>query len=323
MKRAFTRSPWLNLALFALTVWSTFETARTQSPEADASWVSGWTFALPLLAILLAHEFGHYFAARAHGVPASLPYFIPVPYTLLGTFGAIIFMPPRIRSRTALLDIGAAGPLAGLVVAIPVLWLGLTLSPVLPQSPDGYLQEGQSLLYAGLKWLVHGSIPPGYDVQLHPTAFAGWAGLLVTLINLVPWSQLDGGHIAYALLGPRQARFGVWARRAMLLAFVGNAVRFLLPVVQGTSAMAWWVALLNSSFWLQWWGLTWVLGRVSGSEHPPVQPGPLPPGRQAIAWLCLALLVLLAMPTPLAEYPPEPLAKLAAQSDLDAAGHVR
>ncbi|HEX6272108.1 MAG TPA: site-2 protease family protein, partial [Polyangiaceae bacterium] len=141
--------------------------------------VTGWPFAVPLLAILLTHEFGHYFAARRHGVPASLPYFIPMPFVSpFGTMGAVIGMRGRIRSRTALLDIGAAGPLAGLVVALPVLAWGIAESEVKPL-PERYTQEGQSILYWLLKLVIHGPIPDGSDMNMHATAFAGWVGLLV------------------------------------------------------------------------------------------------------------------------------------------------
>jgi membrane-associated protease RseP (regulator of RpoE activity) len=181
---------------------------------------NAWTFAVPLMAILLAHELGHYLAARWHRVPASLPYFIPLPsLSPFGTMGAVISMPGRIRSRNALLDIGAAGPLAGMVVAVPVLLVGLAQSEVRELSGPA-LQEGNCLLYLLLKRLVVGPIPPGHDVWISPAAFAGWAGLLVTALNLLPIGQLDGGHIAYALLGERQnqvARALHWSLPAVFL----------------------------------------------------------------------------------------------------------
>jgi membrane-associated protease RseP (regulator of RpoE activity) len=264
--------------------------------------VTGWTFALPLLVILIAHEFGHYFAALFHRVPASLPYFIPLPYLgLFGTMGAVIAMPDRIRSRNALLDIGAAGPLAGLVVAIPVLAWGLSQSPVTPLSGDGYIQEGQSLVYVGLKYLVVGPIPGGSDVNLHPTALAGWAGLFVTMINLLPFGQLDGGHIAYALFGQKQDRVALWVRRSLVGLFLYNLAVFLVPVLLGTSKLEAYEAVLNSLFWLFWYGFLWILVWLSGSEHPPFESGSLSPGRRALAWLCLAVFIALFMPTPLAE----------------------
>src|SRR5690606_5249999 len=145
-------------------------------PPDDAVWWSGWPFAVPFLLILIFHEFGHWIAAQLHRVPASLPYFLPVPVVWFGTMGAIITMPERIRSRSALLDIGAAGPLAGMMVAIPTMIIGLRMSEVAPLGNDPYIQEGQSLLYVAVKWLVLGPIPAGWDVHLHPTAFAAWGG---------------------------------------------------------------------------------------------------------------------------------------------------
>jgi membrane-associated protease RseP (regulator of RpoE activity) len=261
--------------------------------------VTGWSFAVPLLAILLAHEFGHYFAALHHRVPASLPYFIPLPFlSPFGTMGAVIAMRGRIRSRNALLDIGAAGPLAGLVVAIPVIIWGLASSDVTPLPTDGYTREGQSLLYVGLKYLVLGSIPAGSDVFLHPTALAGWAGLLVTMINLLPFGQLDGGHIAYALFGERQDRLAPWFQNTLLLLVVYNLATFLLPVLSGSSKLSVGEAVANSLFWLVWYGFLWLLVLMGGRKHPPFEPGPLSPGRRAIAWLCLAIFVALFMPTP-------------------------
>jgi membrane-associated protease RseP (regulator of RpoE activity) len=296
----------LNVFLFALTVWSVFDTGALEEPG-PYRLLAGWKFAVPLLAILLAHEFGHYFASRFHRVPASLPYFIPLPRVgFLGTMGAVISMRDRIRSRNALLDIGASGPLAGLVVAIPVLFWGIAHSPVVPASVFGgaYFQEGQSLLYAGIKWLVHGSIPPDHDVNLHPAAWAGWAGLLLTLINLLPFGQLDGGHVAYALFGEKQNRFAPWFRRALLPLFALNLAKFLIPAL--TKPDKWHVATAvgNSLFWLEWFVVLGLLARFSGRDHPPFEPGPLSGWRRAVAWFTLAIFVALFMPTPIARVIP-------------------
>jgi membrane-associated protease RseP (regulator of RpoE activity) len=266
--------------------------------------LQGWLFAVPLLSILLAHEFGHYVAARIHRVDASLPYFIPLPFiSLLGTAGAVITMRGTIRSRTALLDIGAAGPLAGMVVAIPVLAIGLSLSEVGPVPASGYELEGQCLLYSALKYAVLGPIPAGYDVNLHPTALAGWAGLLVTMLNLVPVGQLDGGHIAYALFGELQDRLGELVRFALLGLVLYNLVRFVGPVMLGTSSLDYVTAIGNSMFWFVWFALITLLKNLSGTErgeHPKVAPGELGPVRRGVAAGCLVLFVLLFMPTPLA-----------------------
>jgi membrane-associated protease RseP (regulator of RpoE activity) len=295
-----------NAVLFALTVFTVLLQGSFIRPQPEGQWslLAGWTFALPLMLILLFHEFGHWFAARIHRVPASLPYFIPLPpIFLLGTMGAIIVMPQRIRSRNALLDIGAAGPLAGLVVAIPALIIGLSLSEVHPMEASGYMQEGQSLLYWCLKRLVLGPIPPGHDVFLHETALAGWAGLLVTMMNLLPWGQLDGGHVAYALLGERHHAIAVWVRRSLLLVFGYNLVQFLGPVLRGETEMSYGFAFGNSGFWLMWFIVTGFLARMSGGHrHPPFEPGVLSSARRWVAIVTLLFFVLLFMPTPIATY---------------------
>lgn len=250
----------------------------------------GWTFGVPLMAILLTHEFGHYFAAKFHRVPASLPYFIPLPAVgLFGTMGAVISMPERIRSRNALLDIGAAGPLAGMVVAIPVLVIGLLQSPVKVVTGHGLL-EGQCLLYSLLKHLTLGTIPPGHDVFLTNTALAGWVGLLITMLNLIPIGQLDGGHIAYALFGERHNVVAGYLHKGLLAAFAYNVVVYRSPV--------------PGMVWVVWFGLLLVLKRFSGDAwHPPTDLGEkLSPARRVIAVACLVLFVLLFMPTPMREY---------------------
>lgn len=297
-----------NLLLFVLTVGSVLAAGREMCigaglvSEEDATWLSGWPFALPFLGILVFHEFGHWIAAQLHRVPASLPYFLPMPYVLFGTFGAVITMPDRIRSRNALLDIGAAGPLAGLIVAIPTLVIGLELSEVRPVSVANYLQEGQSLLYWWIKRVVLGPMPDGHDVYLHPTAFAAWGGLLITMINLLPWGQLDGGHIAYALLGEKQNRLAPWLRRGLLLLFAYNVWLFVVPVWRGQSLMSQGAAWGNSLFWVFWFAITGIMGRLGGRDHPPCEPGELTPTRRRVAQLSLALFVLLFMPTPIAVF---------------------
>jgi membrane-associated protease RseP (regulator of RpoE activity) len=293
-----------NLALFVLTVASVRATG-------------GATFAAALLAILVTHELGHYVAARYHRVPASLPYFIPLPIlSPFGTMGAVISMPERIRSRNALLDIGAAGPLAGLVIALPVLVVGLQHSPVQPITGEG-LQEGQSLLYLLLKRLVLGPIPAGHDVFLTPLAFAGWSGLFVTALNLIPIGQLDGGHVLYALLGPRANRVARALHFGLLAAFAVNLAVFEAPILRRSgwsglvqalshaSSPLWAEALrgfTNSVFWLMWFGLLLLLRRATGGYHPPTEEGELTPGRRAVAVLSLVLFALLFMPTPMSSY---------------------
>ncbi len=294
----------LHLLLFGLTLASMQVTAMQAPPVEGLSRLSSAAYqAVALLGILLVHELGHYVAARLHGVPASLPYFLPLPFvSLFGTLGALITMDDRIRSRKALLDIGAAGPIAGMLVAVPVLCWGLALSPVEPRSLGNYVQEGQSILYWLLKRLVLGPIPADHDVFLHPMAFAGWGGLFLTMINLLPWGQLDGGHIAFALLGERHHRIALWVRRGLLLAFAYNLVALVVPVLRGTSTQPLADAIAGSVFWLVWYGITALMSRFSGAEHPPFDPAPLGAARQWVAVGCLVLFVLLFLPTPLAYY---------------------
>jgi len=209
--------------LFALTVVSClFVGAQMVEGLSAVNWklLDGVPFAAALLTILAAHEFGHYLTARRLGSPTSLPYFIPLPFGPFGTLGAFITMASPPRNRQHLLKIGAAGPLAGLVLAVPILWLGLTLSHVQPLPLHGYQMEGNSLLYAALKLLRFGRLLPsaGEDVFIHPIAFAGWAGLLVTGLNLFPAGQLDGGHIVFALLGRKGAGIVTWIVLATMLA---------------------------------------------------------------------------------------------------------
>ncbi len=183
---------WIHVLLFLLTVMSTVL-------------VGGWYFAAGLLSILTAHEFGHYFAARHYRVPASLPYFIPFPFSLFGTLGAFIRMSPRIPHRRALFDIAAAGPLAGLVLAIPLTYAGILQSQIVFKSAvrGPVITLGEPYLFQGLTWLAHGTLGSDKDLMLNPLAFAGWAGMFVTALNLLPIGQLDGGHISHALFGNR------------------------------------------------------------------------------------------------------------------------
>lgn len=302
----------LNALLFLGTVFSTFLAGALYVRAVPAAGLldmlralpaglpQGYTFAVPLLAILLTHEFGHYIAARVHRVDASLPFFIPLPYvSQFGTMGAIIAMRGRIRSRNALLDIGASGPLAGLAVAVPVLAYGLSRSPVEPLGPSGEI-EGQCLLYLALKRVILGPIPPGYDVTLNATALAGWVGLFLTMLNLVAVAQLDGGHIAYALFGPRQNRFARLLHRGLLLMFAGNLAYFL-SVAHRTRADVE-RAFGNALPWLVWFGLIAVVMRVGGADHPPTEPGELSPVRKVIAVIALIAFALLFMPTPWMTY---------------------
>ena len=165
----------------------------------------GIPFSFSLMGILLSHEFGHYLAAKRHGLNVTLPYFIPAP-PIIGTFGAFIKMRSLVRDRRMLMDVGAAGPLVGVVVAIPLLIAGLRLSEVKLIQGEAGMNLGSSLLLSLLSRIVVGPLPEGYDIVIHPVGFAGWIGLLVTALNLLPVGQLDGGHVAYALFGEWQNR---------------------------------------------------------------------------------------------------------------------
>jgi len=271
----------LNLLLFLATLLTTlFVGAMMEGaqPLADpTTLVLGLPFSASLLLILGFHELGHYLTARAYGVQVSLPYFVPLPVPPMGTMGAIIRMRSPIPNRKVLFDIGIAGPLLGLVLAVPVLVIGLFLSPVKP--PSGVvLQEGNSLAYLFLKWLVKGPIPEGFDVILHPMALAGWLGFFVTALNLMPLSQLDGGHIVYAVLG-RGHRMIVW----LFLGVLG--LLFLITRWQG---------------WLVWVALAVGLGL----RHPPPLDDltPLDAPRRVLALIALGLLVVLLTPLPFAVY---------------------
>lgn len=277
----------LSILLFLLTCGTT-------------TWVGGLAFSVPLMAILLAHELGHYIAARIHRVPSSPPYFIPLPIGPLGTLGAVIAMPDRIAKRDALLDIGAAGPLAGMVVAVPVLIYGISESPVGPagQSAPTYLQEGHSLLYMALLYWIKGPFPAGHDILLTPTAFAGWVGLLVTMINLIPAAQLDGGHVAYALLGQRQERFSARVRALLLPIGLVVSAYYGLPAYRvGARGAELFAAASAGLPWLLWFALLAVMVSRTGVEHPRVDDGPLSPRRRLVAAGTLLLFVLLFMPS--------------------------
>ena len=275
--------PRLNIILFVLTVLSTvvsgsgafFDFNPLTEPLKLAN---GFPFAFTLLGILGTHEFGHYFTARHYGASVSLPYFIPAPPPFLfGTLGAIIRMRSPARDRNSLFDIAAAGPLAGLVVALPALWLGLSWSKVGPVPPGGAVVFGDSLAMRFMTWLVFGPLPPGHDVFVHPVALAGWVGLFVTALNLIPVGQLDGGRIAYALFGARHRQVSLAA--------------FLALLVLG--------AVTGSGNWFVW---AFLLFFVMGFQHqPPLDDlSRLSPARYAVGIGCLILLFLLIPPVPIA-----------------------
>ncbi len=271
---------WINLALFIATILSTLYVGamyETNDPELALSSLGlGWGFSLSLMLILGAHELGHYFAARYHKVPVSLPYFIPMPYSLIGTMGAFIQLKAPVKNRRALLDVGVAGPLAGMVFALPILWYGLATSSVGPLPPGGYLLEGNSILYALSKIAILGRFLPadGIDVSLNQIAWAGWVGLLVTGLNLIPVGQLDGGHVAYVLFGKRAQQL-FWP----VIISLG-----LLVIFTGTTMWAFWIVLLT------------LFGRVHAEPLDDVTP--LDGKRRFVAIATLVLFVLVFMPIP-------------------------
>ena len=261
--------------------------------------VEGWPFAATLLAILTVHEFGHYFAARRWGVKASLPYFIPLPYlSPLGTLGAVIRIRSPIPHKRALLDIGASGPLAGLVVAVAACLVGLPMSRIvepgyfleLPGNlRPGVLQLGSPLLFEGLSaWLLPAA---GEDsiVLLSPVAFAGWVGLVITAFNLLPVGQLDGGHIAYALLGDRHHALSRLCFVTLLAMGVYGVMSVLWDLPRG---------------WPGWLLIALLLALV-GRRHPPPYHAaiPLDRRRRAVAILCFVFLALCFTLVPLSEMP--------------------
>ncbi len=229
-------------------------------------------FATGLLAILVFHESGHFFAAKRLGVEVSFPYFIPGP-TLFGTFGAVIRANAPFFNRRDLMEIAAAGPIAGLIVAIPVLIHGLATSQPVPITGDGLIL-GDSLLTWGLTKILWPNLPEGYTLAISPLGFAGWAGLLVTMLNLLPIGSLDGGHIAYALFGKNQK----WVARVF------------------------WVALIPLGIWFTGWWMWAVLAIFFRLEHGPTLDDEysLTPFHKFLGWLNLVIFVFIFIPVPLA-----------------------
>ncbi len=301
--------PILNIALFLTTLLTTTVQGALMQHGGSSIFPlgDGLSFSIPLMTILLCHEMGHYIAARIHHVPASLPYFVPLPpfIGMFGTMGAVILQ-SRTTDRRKLIDIGAAGPLAGLVVSIPVLAYGLHLSPVGTMS--GQYQEGNSLLYAVLKRLVCGAWLPdhGIDVSLHPIAFAGWAGLFVTMLNLIPISQLDGGHVAFAFFGNSYGRASQFLRNMLLPLAMGvtlvvyhTTTRELARAGAEGIHSPLEVASLAGLQWLIWYVMLGLLRRLSGGiDHPPVDDRPLPRSRAFLFWSVAVSFVLTFMPVP-------------------------
>ncbi len=266
------------------------------------TWFGGIAFGATLMTILLCHELGHYVVGRMRNVDVSLPYFIPLPPQLsLGTMGAVIRMRSPIHDRGALFDVGASGPVAGLLVAIPALVIGLqhsTVGPVLPPSSI----EGNSLLYALLKYAVFGRWLPadGVDVQLHPMALAAWVGLLVTMINLMPIGQLDGGHVARAALGDKHETWSARLHVAMpVIGIMLGIAMFLVARDAGKDIKdALYYASNGFIPWLIWTLLLGWMRHSSGEYHPAVSAAPLDRRRKILAVGMLLIFVLIATPVP-------------------------
>jgi membrane-associated protease RseP (regulator of RpoE activity) len=289
----------LHLLLFVLTIRSTI-------------YVGGPAYSATLMSILVAHEMGHYLMARYHGVPASLPFFIPIPLPPIGTMGAVISMRTDQATRNQLMDIGAAGPICGFIAAVPAMIIGVKLSPLVriePGTVNGFL--GDSALSWAITKLFGPEQPEGYDLLAHPVLMAAWAGFVVTSINLLPIGQLDGGHVLFAWTPERST---IWFRRAfrimVALTIVGALVHApaLVNEIGGDPGKHDVVpkVLLDLTRPLHRWFtfgfiLITLLARWTGLRHPPVHDPdrPLTPLRRATAIACLVVFLLTFMPNPM------------------------
>jgi membrane-associated protease RseP (regulator of RpoE activity) len=300
---------WVNVLLFVLTVISTlFVGELYRRPElildlgqafAPANLLLGAPFAFTLLGILTAHEFGHYFAARYHRVAVTLPYFLPLPLPLGiggGTLGAFIRLREPVPDRRKLFDIGVAGPLAGLVIAVPLLFYGLSVAEVGPIPPNGeFYLEGNSILYYTAKFLTFGRPLPDWsarvDILLNgsPIVSAAWFGLLVTAINLLPLGQLDGGHAMFALFGERARR----VNQAAIAILVVLALASLPPLQR----LFPWLSAVGYEGWFLWLLLIFFL---IGPYHPPALDDvtTLDARRRLVGWLVILIFLLIFVPVP-------------------------
>ena len=273
-KRASSSKPtsiWVHIALFLATVFSMFLVSfMDEDGPRKIRALHGAEFAGTLTLILLFHEFGHYFAARIHKVEASLPFFIPLPLPSIspfGTMGAVIKMRGVIPNRRALLDIGASGPLAGLCIAIPAYFWGAAHSTFVPLSSGAGMELGESIALKTLDWLAAPNMPPGMELSLSPVAFAAWAGMLVTMINLFPVTQLDGGHVAHALLGKKHNAVALNVHRAMLVFFFLSVGAYLVRDFHtGIGFHRIGAHVQNSLFWLVWFHVLAILGTATASD---------------------------------------------------------
>ena len=260
------RRSWIHILLFILTVVST--------------WLTGGPgYSIAIMLILLGHELGHYFMSRRHGIRATLPYFLPFPFSPFGTFGAVIRMESATPSRKALFDTGVAGPLTSLILSIPAIVIGLKLSQVVPASQlkEGTLRLADPLLFSFIQRLVIGQVPETYDVIIHPIGYAGWVGLFVTALNLLPIGQLDGGHIAYALFG----------RKSRMIFLIAIAVMAFIAV-----------------FYNPGWLFLVILFILFGFRHPPPMDDltPLDGRRKLLGAIAFLAFFLSFTPTPFPDF---------------------
>ena len=283
---------WKHVVLLLLTIvttttagaahYASFYLNYSQAPLDLSSWafyLNGLWYSVAILAILGAHEFGHYYACRYYRVDASIPYFLPAPLPLTGTLGAFIRIRQQIPGKRELFDIGIAGPIAGFLVAVPVLFAGMSMSRVteLPADTSGFVELGEPLLFQAVAWLFWGTPPEGYSINMHPMAFAAWFGLLATALNLFPIGQLDGGHISYAVLGRKST--------VVTLTTVGCLVA---------------LSFISSS-WVVWTVLTVVMLLAFGPRHPRTldEDIPLDRNRLWLAAFAVVMFILCFTPTPI------------------------
>ena len=290
LRRKFQNRWWLHILLFLVTLVVTTavgalhyhsfisEFGRRQVPPEWSLLIQGLWYSLTLLGILGAHEFGHYYFCRRYDIDASLPYFIPAPIPLTGTLGAVIKIREAFPNRTILFDIGVGGPLAGFAVLVPALFFGMTMSQVVPTpSSDSVFYLGEPLLFRWAAWITFGSLGDDVTINMHPMVFAAWFGMLATALNLLPFGQLDGGHVTYATLRR-------WAT-PISLATVGAAI----------------VMTYNSTSWLFMTLMMLVMLLLLGPRHPRViwEDEPLPRSRYIVAVLALIIFIICFTPVPI------------------------
>ncbi len=258
----------IHIFLFITTIITTFIAGYAQGGD----YVGGFSFSMALIFILGSHEMGHYLFGKRYGVDITPPYFIPAPPLIspIGTFGAFIKIRSRITSKKALFDIGVAGPFFGIIAAIPVLYLGLSLSEVIVVSDysEGMgITLGSSPIFSLFTTMVFGDIPEGKDILLHPVAFAGWIGLLVTALNLIPSGQLDGGHVIYSVFSKRVHSIASYLA-ILILVILGAGTR---PFYELASSLHPGINIPEIMVFNGWpgWLLWSVFLIIMGGKHPP------------------------------------------------------